>query len=103
MKNVIHKLPQVSFPVFHRESRGRERVVANRQEFKQANKILHRIKVSDGRIAVHDVLDQENISLWWWKDHKSWFLERFPYIRIEFDSEEEHPIKYFINTEMIDN
>ena len=92
------------FPSF---TKDRERVeresLASKTEFKKANKILFRIKSSGGRISLHDALDLDNISLWWWKDHKTWFLERFPYIRIDFDAEEEHPIKYFVNTEMIDD
>jgi len=77
--------------------------LANKLEFKKANRILHQIKSADGKIALYDALDAENISIWWWKAHKSWFLERFHYIRIEADPDEEHPVKYLVNTEVVDN
>ena len=75
--------------------------LASKDEFKKANKILHRIKSNDGKISLYDALDADNISIWWWKAHKSWFMERFPYIRLEFDPDTEHPMKYLVNTEMI--
>jgi len=78
------------------------RELASKLEFKKANRLLHIIKSAGGRIALYDALDAENISMYWWKDHKSWFLERFPYIRIESDQEEQHPIKYLVNTEVMD-
>lgn len=77
--------------------------MASRDEFKKANRILQRIKGADGKIALYDALDLENISIWWWKAHKVWFLERFPYIRIDSDPDAQHPIRYLVNTEVFDN
>ena len=79
------------------------RDLASRLEFKKANRLLYIIKTAGGRIALNEALNTENISIYWWKDHKSWFLETFPYIRIEFDPEEQRPIKYLVNTEVFDN
>ena len=79
------------------------RELASKLEFKKANRLLHIIKSAGGRIALFDALDAENISIYWWKDHKSWFLERFPYIRIESDPEAEHATKYLVNMEVYDN
>ena len=79
------------------------RELASKIEFKKANRLLYVIKSAGGRIAIHDALDAENISVYWWKDHKSWFLHRFPYIRIESDPEAEHPTKYLVNMEVMDN
>ena len=77
--------------------------MASKVEFRKANRLLYIIKSAGGRIALHDALDAENISLSWWKDHKSWLFERFPYIRIESDPDEAHPIKYLVNIEVYDN
>lgn len=75
--------------------------MASKDEFKKANRILHMIKINEGKISLHDALDTQNISIWWWKAHKSWFMERFPYIRLETDSETESSIKFLVNTEII--
>lgn len=77
------------------------RELASKDEFKKANRILNMIKINDGKVSLYDALDAQNISIWWWKAHKSWFMERFPYIRLESDPDQEHPIKYLVNMEML--
>lgn len=79
------------------------RELASKVEFRKANRLLNRIKSAGGRIAVNEALNIENISVYWWKDHKSWFLETFDYIRIESDPEEERPKKYLVNIEVYHN
>jgi len=60
------------------------------------------IKTNNGKVSLYDALDAASISIWWWKAHKSWFLERFPHIRIESDPESVHPIKYLVDMEVMD-
>ena len=79
------------------------RELASKIEFKKANRLLYRIKSAGGRIALNEALNVENISVYWWKDHKSWFLETFEYIRIETDPDQERPKKYLVNMEVWNN